>query len=96
MWTMWSRKMGTQVRQALKTPLRTIMGRLDGTNVRLAMKTHLRTIIGGLCVSPANNTRFEETLTRIRGPERWARVYDLLIRPIGPVDFVFEKRSARK
>ena len=52
------------------------MGGLDGTNVRLALNKHLRTIFGGLCVSPANTTRFEETLTRIRGPERWARVYD--------------------
>ena len=66
--------MGTHVRLALKTLLRMIMGGQDGTNVRLALKTLLRSMMGGLCVSRANNTRSEETLTHIRGPERWPRM----------------------
>ena len=50
--------MGMQVRLALKTLLRTIMGGLDGTNVRLALETHLRTIFGGLCMSQAKNVDY--------------------------------------
>ena len=64
-----------------------------GTHVRLALKTLLRMIMGGLCVSPATNTRFEETLTHIRGPDRWVRLGDSLQRARG---FWVRERSTRK
>ena len=73
-----SRRMGTQVRLALKTLLRTIMGGLDGTNVRRALKILLRTIMCGLCVSQANNVDYvsqanntrSEKLLRILGVQK--------------------------